>query len=100
MKKNSKKTKEKISNKILRYTGFSSSLSGELNFSLTSSGKYRTVLINGIKKIKKCTLNNIIFSLGKEEISFSGEDLICATYSSGSIEISGIINEIQFIVGD
>ena len=100
MKNSSKKSKDKFYNKILRYTDFSSSLSGELNFSLTSSGKYRTVLINGIKKIKKCTPNNIIFSLGKQEISFSGEDLLCASYSSGSIEISGIINEIQFFVGD
>ena len=100
MKKNDKNSKGKLCNKILHYTDFSSSLSGNLSLNLTSRGKYRNVLVDGIKKIKKCTPDNIIFSLDKEELSFFGENMLCTTFSSGAIEISGIINEIEFGSGD
>ena len=47
------KTKESLASKILRYTDFSDGMKSVLSFSLTSKGKIRTVLVGGVKKIKK-----------------------------------------------
>ena len=101
MKKKAKNSKEKLSYKIRSYTDFSSVLGGNLSFSLTTiNEKHRIALVNGIKKIKKCTQDNVVFSSENNELSFVGENLICSTYSSGAIELSGAINEIKFGEGN
>ena len=94
--KSDARNKSSLGNRISKYRDFSIGNKNQFYMSASGSVKGKTVLTDGVKKIKKYTEELIILDLCSEEVVLCGENLECLTYASGAIEISGRVSSISF----
>ena len=90
------KNKSSLANKFSKYRDFSIGNKNQFYLSASGGAMGKTVLTDGVKKIKKYTDELVILELCSEEVVLCGENLECLTYASGAIEISGKVSSISF----
>lgn len=66
---------------------------------LIGGGKRRILRMEGVKKILLCREDCVKASLAHETITVEGRALLCLTYMTGAVEVSGVILSLSFSEG-
>ncbi len=64
--------------------------------SILYNGRVKKVRIEGAKKLFLCLEKEVKISLGEELFRATGHGLVCTSYASGALEVSGDIEQILF----
>lgn len=70
---------------------------GRCRMELFGAGRERILRIEGAKKILLCTEECVKAADDREIVCVEGENLLCLTYASGAVEISGRIARLSFL---
>ena len=58
--------------------------------------KNKVLLLSGVRRIIRYTPTELIFDTGGEILTLTGENLLCRTYTSGALDVIGVIRTCSF----
>ena len=64
--------------------------------SIIYNGRIKRIRIEGAKKLFLCLDREVKISLGEELFRALGQALVCTSYASGALEVSGDVQQILF----
>lgn len=71
---------------------------GRCRMELIGGGRERILRLEGTRKILLCTEECIKVADNREIVCVEGEKLLCLTYATGAVEISGGIARLSFLI--